>query len=176
MQCAVASDPSLPGFVKDPKFPKEFKKDTGQDLANFLTKNDSPTALMGSAMSNGFNPTQAGKLANALSEMERNVGASGTEVPSAIYASGGGGAGNGGGGEDPMAGMQDMMAGLMDQLNPNKKKEEQKSGVSAVIFANQTRSPASVAEDKKLSIFDRVTYRYYFVGKRIVTDEKENRR
>jgi hypothetical protein len=37
------------------------------------------------------------------------------------------------------------------------------SGVSAVILANQNRAPAAVTEDRTLSIFDRVTYRYYFV-------------
>ena len=70
-----------------------------------------------------------------------------------------------------MAVVGQMMAGLMDQMNPNKKKDEKTTGVSAVIFANQTRSPAAVVEDKTLSIFDRVTYRYYYVGRRIVLGE-----
>jgi hypothetical protein len=60
-----------------------------------------------------------------------------------------------------------MMAGLMGQLMP-KTGEKPSSGIGAVIFANQRRGPASVAEDKTLNIFDRVTYRYYFVSKKMM--------
>lgn len=167
MQCAVASDKTLPGFVTDPKFAKEFQKDSGQSLGSFLARNDRPGALMGAAMSNGLTSSQAAKLSSALADLENGAGT--VPAPSSIYS--GGGAGGGTGGEEPMAGMQEMMAGLMEQLNPNGKQEEKKTGVGAVIFANQTRSPASVAEDRTLNLFDRVTYRYYFVGRRMAPGE-----
>ena len=165
LQCAVASDRTLPSFVKDPRFPKEFQKNTGQSLSNFLAKNDRPSSMLSGAMGNGLSATQAAKLASGLSDLERGVGV--VEPSNSAYSGGGGAASGGGGEEDPMAGIQDMMAGLMDQMNPNKKAEDKKTGVSAVVFANRNRSPASVAEDRTLSIFARVSYRYYYVGPKL---------
>jgi hypothetical protein len=167
MSCAVASDRNLPGFVSSPKFAKEIQKDSGTSLADFLGKGGTPTSLMGQAMSNGMSPNQAGKLAAALSQLENNVG--NYEGSGPAYAGGGGGAARPGEGDESMT---QMMSTLMDQLHPGGKPgEEKKVGVSAVAFANQTRSPASVVNDKTLNIFDRVTYRYYYVGRRLVLGE-----
>lgn len=173
MQCAIASDRNLPAFVGNPNFAKEFQKDAGLPLNDFLSKDGSPAPMMAAGMTHGLNPAQSAKLDAALSDLAQNTDAAPSElVAQGMYSSGGGG-GGGGEGEDPAAQMGAMVQDLMDKMNPNKKKEEQTTGVSAVIFANQTRSPAAVAEDRKLSIFDRITYRYYFVGRRIVMGEDE---
>jgi hypothetical protein len=63
-----------------------------------------------------------------------------------------------------------MMAGLQNLLNPNKEEDKSQAGLKAVIFANQRRSPASLSEDSSLSIFDRITYRYHYVGRRIFSE------
>ncbi|MGK5082120.1 hypothetical protein WDW37_02360 [Bdellovibrionota bacterium FG-1] len=169
LQCAIASDSTLPGFVSSPKFNSEFKKDSGQNLGDYLTKDGPPGPMMAGASTNGMNAAQAGKLATAISDLESQV--ADMSMPSSTYGHNGGGGSEGGGADNSMGDMQQMLAGMMEQLNPNAKKgTAPKTGVNAVIFANKTRGPASVAEDKTLNIFDRVTYRYYFVGRRMTQD------
>jgi hypothetical protein len=176
IQCAIQSDRNVPAFVTSPRFAQDFQKKTGQSLNNFLTSPDSasPTRPLADAMSGAVPSGQAGKLATALETLNQGLD---TEGMGGTYVGGGGNSDSGGGGGDEMAQqMGAMMQGLMDQMNPDKAKEAQKSGVFAVDFAyraNQGRNLAAVADDKKLSIFDRVTYRYYFVGKRIVQGESK---
>ncbi len=123
---------------------------------------------MAAAASNGMTGSQAATIASAIDGVAQYVGNS---ESAAMYAGGGGG--GGGSAEEAGPDMAAMMQGMMDQLNPNaKKKDAPTTGVNAVIFANQNRTPAAVAEDRKLSIFDRVTYRYYYVGRRIVLGEE----
>src|SRR5690606_31729274 len=38
IHCALASDPTLPRYVNTPRFAKDFKKASGQDLGEFLSK------------------------------------------------------------------------------------------------------------------------------------------
>jgi hypothetical protein len=65
-----------------------------------------------------------------------------------------------------------MISGIMQQFMPPTQNPEssQTSGLSTVVFSNQTQSPAAVAENRSLSIFDRITYRYYFVGQRVLQE------
>jgi hypothetical protein len=180
LQCALASDRALPSFVTDPRFAKEFQKNSGTSLADFLTRDGSPGAMVGAAASNGLSGAQASKLATGLGELEAKApylaqqgGDSG--AGSSMYRGGGaGGAGAEGG--DAIPDMGQMMAGLMGQIGQMTQEQMQgggenarPTGVSAVVFANKTRSPASIVEDRSLNIFDRVTYRYYFVGSRMLT-------
>lgn len=175
IQCAVQSDRNLPGFVTSPKFAQEFQKKTGQSLNNFLTSPDSGSATrpLAEAMAGAVPIGQGAKLAAALETLNQGID---SESMGGNYVGGGGALGGGGGsGDDMAAQMGSMMQGLMDQMNPEKAKEVAKTGVFAVDFAyraNQSRGLAAVADDKKLSIFDRVTYRYYFVGGRIVQGDK----
>ena len=169
MQCAVASDKTLPGFITDPKFTQEFQKDSGKSLSSFLGGNGPPGGLMAQASSNGLDAGNSAKMMAAMDAVGSSVGSFDYSAGSG-YAGGGGGGGSGGGEAEPD--MAAMMAGLMDQLNPNgKKKEDSNQGLREVIFANQSRTPAAVTEDRKLSIFDRITYRYYYVGRRLVLGE-----
>lgn len=173
LRCAVARDPSLPAFVQSPKFPTEFQKATGQNLADFLKREDSPRQLLGGVMGAGLGPTQSAKLAAALGSVEQQLAQGG--VDGAAYASAGGGFDSG---NDPAFGdqaLEEMMAGLAAKLAPQKEGEEPQPGIATVIFANNrySRNPAAIAENPALSLFDRVTYRYYFVAKRIFPTEGE---
>ncbi len=174
LQCAIARDPNIPRFVTTPKFAKEFQDRTKTSLGDFLNKNDPPALAIGQAVRSGLNGAQNAKLASALTDVQQNVSADYSTYSShggdgSQYEGGGGNSGLSNGDDDLNLG--GLLSGLQDKLNPNQKPNEKSTGVSAVIFANQTRSPAAVAEDAKLSIFDRVTYRYYYVGRRIVLGE-----
>ena len=162
ISCAIAQDPNIPGFVRSPKFAQEIKEKTGKNLADFLnTKSDNPTELLGSAMAGGLNSEQAGKLASALNELQKNM----PEISTGSYAGGGGG-----GLSLPSGGSEDigqLMAGLMDQFKP-KSADEAPPGFSAVDFASLNRAPAQVVQDKSISIFNRISFRYYYVGKRMI--------
>ena len=172
MQCAIASSRNLPGFVGNANFPSEFQKDAGIPLSDFLSHNAAAAPMMAAGMSRGLPPDQGAKVDAALNDLAQNTEAAPSDYVASTYVGGGGGGGSDTG-DDSAAQMGAMMQGLMDKLNPGNKKDDTGTGVSAVIFANQNRSPAAVAEDRKLSIFDRVTYRYYFVGRRIVLGEGE---
>jgi len=88
---------------------------------------------------------------------------------SAAYIPSGGG-GPSSEGPDFNAEMNTMLKDLMAQLMPGDPNVQNgnklSSGITEVIFANQKKSADAVAEDPKLSIFDRISFRYLFVDKR----------
>ena len=66
------------------------------------------------------------------------------------------------GGGDAAPNMQEMMSNLMANLMPGAKANpERLTGVAALAFQNKTRGAASIPEDKSISIFDRITFRYF---------------
>jgi hypothetical protein len=164
ISCAIASDPNLPKYVSTPKFADDFKKSSGIDLGNFLNNSSSPEGAMIAASSGVLKPDQASRLGAAMKDLGQQVA---RREPNSAYSSGGGGF-NHGGGSDP--GMEGMLAGLMNQFMP-KQEGDGSQGTSTlpqIIFANQNKPAASIPEDRTLSIFDRVTYRYYFVSPRML--------
>jgi hypothetical protein len=172
MICAIASDPELPSFVKDPGFVKEFQKHSGMPLGDFLGRKDGLSSALGSALGRAFDPSGAEKLASALRDAESAAGSQNSYQGSvSVYARGSGGSSGGASLEDPLAGMGDIMKALAEGMNPSPKTAEKFNGVTAVAFANRNRAPAAVAEDRQLSIFDRITYRYYLVGRKILSGE-----
>jgi hypothetical protein len=158
LQCAIGSDSSLPSIVTSGQLPKAFTKATGQDFSNFGNNSDqSPADAIAQAAIGSMSTSDGLKVAALLKGME------GDFMNGAFYASGGGDAKHGDEPESAAA-----QAQLQDQLKEMLAKSQgdnqaAPSGVSAVILANQNRAPAAVTEDRTLSIFDRVTYRYYFV-------------
>jgi hypothetical protein len=86
-----------------------------------------------------------------------------------MYSSGGGGGGRAPSSDD--ADLNGMMAAMMQQFAPKTGEEQDpNNGINMVIFANKSQPAAAVAENPSLSIFDRITYRYYFVGQKILTE------
>jgi hypothetical protein len=176
-QCAQTSAASsVPNFISDPQFEKSFQEMTGIALNNFLANATTPSASISAGMSGKLAPTQVGEMDQLVQKITADVtadmGAVASSLPhnenpnDATYSSGGGGAPSGSTAEaepDMMA----MMAGIMEQFGPKQPgAANQNDGVMEVIFANQKKSITDVAEDKKLNIFDRITYRYYFIIKK----------
>jgi hypothetical protein len=169
IQCAVANDPTLPGFVNSTEFLSDFKKASGTDFSQFGNGTGaSPADAIAQAASANLDTSTATKVAMVMKSLQDKMALDVTPYS-------GGGSGTSVAGADAndanLPAFNDIMAGLMGKLGNPGDKTGAPSGIQAVIFANQrankTRSPASVAENRSLSIFDRVTYRYYFVTKKM---------
>lgn len=169
VSCAAASGMQIPGGVMDPRFGAALKNATGLDPNEFAKKveRDGASKAIGDAIASSFGggsevTARSGQIMAAL---ERSVGYS---EPGSVYAGGGGGKPAGGAPDDEFG---KMMAGIMDQFGPKKPGEDKPKGVSELAFGKQggDRYPASVAEDRRVSLFDRVTARYSRVTLRVLT-------
>lgn len=165
ISCALSQDSNLPRGIGHPNFPQEFQKLTGKSLGQFLSQ-DNPKNAIGGALGGMLNADGNEKLASLLDSMEaKSKSFYATDMSGGSYASAGGGGGDSGGGE-AMPDFNSLMSGLMDQVNPGAK--EMPPGLSEVDFAQLKRAPAQVVEDKSLSIFTRISFRYFYVGKRVL--------
>jgi hypothetical protein len=166
--CASASDATLPGFVKDPGFSSALQKATGMSPDDFASRagSDGLGGTLGSTLAGlgGGTTAAAEKAAALVAALEARA----HDDIGGAYAGGGhggGGAGGGGGGED--GGLDKMMAGIMAQFG-GKKDDESKKGVGMLAFGDKAkRYPANVADDRRVSIFERVSNRYLFVTQRV---------
>jgi len=174
IQCAVANDPTLPSYVATPQFLNDFKAATGgTDFSNFGSDPDQSAGdAIAQAASGGLGNGTATQVAAVMRSMDNN------EAPYQVAAYGS----NGGApvAAAPSAEEPDMAKvaeALLEQMKagqqPQGAEQAPAIGFQAVVFANQNRAPASIPEDKTLSIFDRVTYRYYLVtGQKRVDNSK----
>ena len=160
LSCAVQTDPRIPGFVRDPQFQADFRKVTGGNLGSFLNSNAPSSASIPSALGGVLGNTQAQALAGSLNELKSGLGME----SAATYARSGSGS-TGAPEEDPMG---KVLEGLVERLLPKNAEDQAKSGVASVALANRGRSPASITNDKSLSIFDRVSYRYLVESQKIL--------
>jgi hypothetical protein len=165
IQCAVASDPTLPAIVTSGQLPAAFTKASGTAFSAFGSDpNQSPSDAIAQAVAGSLNTTDGLKVAALIKNMEGDL----MNDDGGMYASAGGsGAGKSDEPENAaaQAELQDQLKDMMGKMQGAQEKAD--PGISAVIYANQNRSPVSVTEDKSLNIFDRVTYRYYFVVKQL---------
>jgi hypothetical protein len=163
--CAIALDPTLPGFVRDPRFDRDLERATGRPPAEFLPGAGSGGAdTLAGVLSGGLTAPAAGKLAEVLRQLENHAGRESSEVASARYRGVGGGAAVGASdAAEPELDLQAMMKGLMDGMMPGQEGAgEPQTGVSAMDFTRDramARAPASLDEATS-SLFDRVTERY----------------
>ncbi|MCM2323979.1 MAG: hypothetical protein NDJ90_12025 [Oligoflexia bacterium] len=159
IECAVATDPKLAGMMGS-EFGKSLQAVTGMNPSDFFKKvgEEGPSGALGGALGAQLNAEGNARLSAILKGLEARVKA---ENPA--YARGSGGGGGGSGGPDPM---DQMMASLMGNLLP-KDKQEQKTGVGELAFQSK-RFPANVAEDRRVSIFERITSRYHAVSPRVL--------
>jgi len=169
--CAAALDGGLPGFIRDPKFQKEFEKGARESFGEFLGREGQGIGqAISGAMDGVLTAPATTRVEAAVEELAAELAARDINVAGTLYGSGGGGrrrAGGGKGGDDDM---MSQMAGLMGQLLPGGKKkdgapDQSVDALARVQKAQQGRSPASLAEDRTLSIFDRVTVRYLILNK-----------
>lgn len=170
VSCARANDPTLPAFLEDPKFQSEFKKMSGQELGQFvrnMPEGASASQIMGAALAN----TGAGADVAKVNEKYENYFKDYQRQRAlAAYGGGGGGAGGGGGkgGKDMGQQMADIMGDLMKKMtgegeggqaaNPN---------VSMMKFGFAGKHPDQLVQDRSVSLFDRVYYRYTQAAARV---------
>ena len=167
--CAVASDTTLPTALTTGNVPQDFNTVTGGNFENSLTGAQNPGQQLASAFGGGGDGSggilstegQAG-IVSAFQDLGSALESG--SLSGSSYAGGGGGGGrrsSGSAEEDPLLA---LMAGLLGGLQGNKSENSSQIGLAQVIFANQKKSATAVAEDRKLSIFDRIAYRYHYVA------------
>lgn len=164
IQCAVANDSNLPEFVKNPNFNKNFKRASGIDFGKFLSQDSGSTsqAFQG-ALGGTFNKAKGAEFTALIDRYERKFQMMGP-VEGSSYAGGGGG-GTRSSDNSEEINPQAIIEGLMGQLLP-KEETTQPNHFDAIEKANRTRSPASVTDDPKISLFERISYRYQHVVRR----------
>ena len=163
MECAAASDSHLPSFVKDPKFQDEFKLASGMSLPELINRGAPPAQGLAMSMGGTLTTDTAKGLVAAIQEF-----GDGTDGTSGVYAGGGGGGGSGGGSGESAPDFGALMQGMLGKLGPQGQATAQR-GVNDLAFGQKNRAPASAsAEDPRISIFDRVTSRYFVVSKRVM--------
>jgi hypothetical protein len=161
-------DNTLPGFVKNSKFPQEFQRTSGMGLNDFLGsgRSGSPGSDIGAAMGNLLTPSAQAALKAAADGLADKIAQSDPNIAATAYR--GGGArrnGSGGGGDDDFMG---QMSGLLGKLLPGGKgaadgKDQSTKAVQAVMQAAKVQG-GRVEEDRNLSLFDRVKVRYLAIS------------
>ena len=165
--------------MASPEFQDAFQKNTGTDLGTFLNNADSPKAALMAASSGGMDPSQAGDLSSALDaaqeQLPQEFSSMGMTGERAL-ASDSSTTGYSKGGSTQKAGAEinsdseisKLMTLMISKSTPQAgEKKLTNPGLTTVIFANKTQSPVAIAENKQLNLFDRVSYRYIFVEKKI---------
>ncbi len=149
--CALAADKNLPSALASPQFLKDLEKVTGMKADDFfsLDPKDALQRGMGASVPSQSLP----KLAALISEMESRVG-KGSDVQGAAYAGGGGG-GAQKGSDEP-----DLNA-LFSKLLPGQEGQPgQPEAPTDLVFEKLERNPGMADEDKTISLFKRVSFRY----------------
>ena len=163
-QCATAADSSLPSVVTTPAFANAFQNASGQPLSQFLAQSASPAQSIASAAAGGVGKAAAFQAGTAIAEVQTEALKNNSASNYAVYAAAGSGKKRTADSAEPN--ISDMMANLLGQMNGNKDGQSL-DGTSSLNFAKAYRSPATVAENRALSIFDRVSYRYSLVTTRM---------
>lgn len=161
--CALASDPNLPKSVTSPKFSDDFKKIAGNDLSQFINTSTSPGHAISSSIGHILPSTQAESFTNSMNTLEQQV-ASRDLIPasSLSYSSGEGKWGRSGNSEE--SNLNDLMNTMMGQFMPKADDKSASSQSGIINFgAWEKLSPTAKSENRKFSIFDRISYQYFKV-------------
>jgi hypothetical protein len=171
LECAFKADPTLPPAVLTPGFQKDFERASGRNFGDFMKEPkgamsaaELATRTLGGAMST----PQIGRLANVIASLDQSLAGAGEAGNSAVYTASSAGS-RSPASSDGEPDFNAILAGVMAQFNPQTGApgSPQAKGVSAVAFAMRDRAPASIAEDRQLGLFDRVTYRYIVVSRKM---------
>lgn len=173
--CAATAGSNMPSTVTSPQFGGGFQQATQMPLNSFLGNASSPGQALAAAMDPSLDPDQQAELGAVLQQMDDNPPSLPNDADNLgdanTYAAAAAGDPNGGAPNDQNLA---TIANILGQMNGNKKGgpngaiDPSQIGLARVIFANQKRGPASLPMDRTLSIFDRVTFRYHFVGLRML--------
>lgn len=161
--CALASDTSLPKNVTTPKFSDDFKKITGNDLNQFIHTSTSPGHAIGSSLSHFLPSSQAQTLSNSMNTLEQQVASRDRDLTPPSGASYSGGRGQWGReGNSDESNLNALMGTMMGQFMSKTDGNSVISQSSMMNFgAWEKLSPEAKSENRKVSIFERVTYRYF---------------
>lgn len=163
--CAAATDPNLPPMVMNPGFPAALQQMTGMSPSDFIKKtlDQGPGKSIGDAVGQGAGlNAEGGARARALfAALEKKYDEYGG------YTGGGGGRG-GRGSRSAEPDFSQMLQGMMAQLNPQKEPTDTAANTQLLNNAKGDRSPANIAEDRRISLFDRITLRYRTLSPRIL--------
>ncbi len=175
--CARASDKSLPKFYGSDAFYKEVAKATGNSPRSLYGAGGlSPQSIAqgisnGGAGSSGSGSGSSGLSASGLKGLSATLANAmdaatyGGQDSSSTYARARGGSPSQASDDhSENSGLEKLMEGLLGKDGAGKDGKTQ-SAVSQIEFMNQNRSPAAIAEDRRISIFDRVSFRYGRVGR-----------
>ena len=164
VSCALAQPGNnLPSFVATPEFRGTLEKLSGMS-ADRIAGLDNPGAMIQAGMGRVLTPQGQDKLASILAETRAGVAQG---LPSSSYASAGrGGSGSGGGDE----GMPDLNA-LMEKLMPKTEEQAAAPGTQEIQFdrTQDLSTQAGDEENRRISIFDRVSTRYQISRNRLTT-------
>jgi hypothetical protein len=172
IRCAAHSDPSLPPYVKSEEFVKDLQKATGKSPDEFFANYESPAkSIFDSPAVNALPEGRQKGLADSLSAMEGCSASKSARVANS-GSSGTGGYSSAGGkksaaDDDTGFDMNGMIAGVLGQVGGKPDGEGADTTTGELTIG---RRPASgnyrAAEDPKISIFDRVQWRYGAISAR----------
>lgn len=175
IRCAASADQSLPPYVKSEAFLQDLQKATGKSPDTFFANFESPAkSIFDSPTAAALPEGQQHALADSLSAMKgyadsKSAGVAMNAAPTNEMTTGAGAghlraAGEGDTGFD----MNGMIAGVLGQMNgaaEEKNGEATNPGSSLTIDRRPARN-VHAAEDRRVSIFDRVQWRYGAVSAR----------
>jgi hypothetical protein len=172
IKCAVTKDPSLPPYVQSQEFLQDLQKATGKSPDAFFSNFESPAkSIFDSPLAAGLSDGQQKGLADSLSAMEGYSESHASKVasnsPTEAYS--GAGASRAADAADTGFDMNGMIAGVLGQMNGAADGANSAGTPVAIGTLAANRKPAgnpNAAEDRKMSIFDRVQGRYGAISAR----------
>jgi hypothetical protein len=155
IQCAIASDSGLSNTAT-PAFSNALQRSSGMPFGQFIAGAQSPNQAIGSGLGGSMTPTGTAAVENALDSMEKSMDPNDTNGAAMMALGRAGGGGAVADNTDPSA----LMSGLLDKLMP--KKGDKQTSINDEDFTKKARALASAnpEENRNLSIFDRIAYRY----------------
>lgn len=183
VRCASAADPRLSGLLQDTAFQQAFQDLSGQSLGD-LAKKDvgfGPETLAqglagaqgpGGSASGGGSAEGVSRLTQLLKSAEADPqlrALASIEAPGTFRTSGAAPSGTGGSGvsEDSFSQMQGLLGQLGGAATNPEAPVAASSEMDFVARQMTGRNPAAVAEDPRIGLFERVTYRYRSVSDRL---------
>jgi len=163
IRCAASADPTLPAFVQTEEFLKDIQKATGKTAEAFFDEYENPgKSLMEAPGMASLSGEQKSGVAESLSMMDRysemKVAGKGVTAPESYKSAGG--TVKTSEGEDGFD-VNGVIANMLGQMNGEEAEKPAVDGVNTLaIGAN--RMPAGIIspEDRTISIFSRVEWRY----------------
>ena len=174
ISCAVSKDSSIPPIATDPRFADAFQAKTGTSLADFM-KN--PSGMSANDIGNAFGGGDSGRSSEIASNLKS---AAASMDPTAFQnlgdAGGGAGYAQGRGGSPSRAAAESgpdfakLMEGALGGFGRKPASADDASSKELDLSAQmQNKSAEQIAQDTRISIFDRVSYRYKVTSSRLVS-------